>query len=316
MILVNRSGIHKKDFYEDISLIYRKPEEIFDFNSISIDPFKGRPTPFYYRILQPKGILKCIFGDEFPLNWWVIDLPIYKEKLIVIAQRPAFWDLRECLKLEKKYQFRNPKAIQINKKQLIWGPALFFKYNKKDLSRDEFINEYVKKSVLKIIKIPKDIGYGDNNTVPKNEKERYVTAQKFIKLLINRNVVTFETGYILFGSQLMSEYVFGGHPFYQAGRSFHTLKENANLFLQLTKGSKENKRHVKGVAPGYACDILSEGLVLPEKYKEYDAEFKKLLKNNNLLHEFSYKTYDEIIKERNERKRRFKKKKRRKKKKS
>jgi hypothetical protein len=294
MILIDntktlRNNYKNNNYTDDIVEIPIKTSEIFDFKLIEKDKFKGLPVPYYYKILKKNDYLKKIFINDFYLNWSVINLPIYKNKLIMITPRPFYWKLTDCLELNKKWPSGNPKATQINKKHKVWGPALFLKINGQNLDKKTFIKEYYEISRLQNIKMPKNFNY--NGRAPKNMQERYETCQNFIKLLIDKHIVTLETGYILMGTQLVYEYVYNKHPYYQAGPCFHAVSEYTNLFIQLTSGTVINKKHKKNKTPNYMGDILGNKPLYPKNFEEYDNEFKKYLFDRKLHYEHCHSKF-------------------------
>lgn len=289
-IYIGRSVLknHKIGYNGDIHEIIVPLNLIEDIkNKIKTDPFGGKSTPFFYRHLPYSSFLKSSFPIAFmhhiKLSWTIVDLDIYESPLIMIFPRPEYWTVKECLKLDNIWKFGNPKAIQLNKKHKVWGNALFFSlFN--SLLKSDFIKNYITPSILSTITAPTLEGYDDKIL---SKLERYNVGQKYIKMLVDSCIITYETGYILFGTQINARYVVDAKEFCQGGPNFHAIRVMANILLRLNIGINAGIPHQDGGLhlpnkkefdqyPNFLWDQLSISPIVCENYELYNDEFKKI----------------------------------------
>jgi len=239
-------------------------------DDLNEDYFEGEPRPFIYRCIQCND---CpIYGNNM-LSWHKIN-----NNLFVMYIRPRNWRITDCLVLEKLYPGSNAKAIQINKRHKIWGPAVFWQRNI-DMSRQSFINNQLKGSVLAPVNLPANFGIPDTE-IPTSEQERYKIAQIYLKALVNHNIATYEDAYVLMGSQIRQQYVKNNLPWYNSGPSFHSRQAKANMILRLDLGTHipdNRQEHADYLwEPQTIYQVLPENFELFQQIMEQYCERKSI----------------------------------------
>jgi hypothetical protein len=292
-ILIDRSKVDSRDnildceYNKDIKEIEIDIKDLLDTNIIHSAPFK-KPVPYYYNIVPRDKYKKLhsIIGADF-LHWSFVNY--YSVPMIMITTCCGSWKYEIMAKMSLIYPRGNPKAIFINKKNYVWGNALFYSLDK-DLTRDFFmVNVYEKAFIsTKIFKFKV-------TEKPKTKEERYSVAVSFIEQLIDEYYLTLEDAYILFGTQLNHEYVTGGYNFYQSGDSFHAHYEFCKHFIQLTLGTELHKEK----EPVYMWSIVSDPPLKCKNYDTYSDMMKKHMKSNDLKYIDPMKTIKKDIEKHN-----------------
>ena len=289
-IYVNLSlmdNIGRENYVGDISEVLLNMDFI---RQETPDPFDELPTPFFSRFVKNKKISGLFGGNDIDFTFCKIDIPsVYGENNIIyiLYERLPEWNIQGAISQIKKYGYGNPRATQICKRHKILGPAVFFHKDGKDIGKPEFIENWLKKSWLKSITISEsDFISG----TPKNDIERYNVAQDYLKKIIELNLISYEDGYILFGTQIKQKYVIEGSPWVQGGPCFHSIHVRANMILNITGGSTI-RANVSSDA-NYLWEIQNVNTILPENIDEISTKIESYNKLKKLPR-IQFITYEE-----------------------
>ena len=282
------------DYLGDISEIMNLPVDIVTQEEIDADPFGGAPVPYFCRDVEVTIRLKKLIDPQWGLTWSIVPVIIQESeseseipKIIVVFMKPRNYKIMDFVELEKLYLGGNPKATQIVKLHKIWGCAIFFRVDHKPLTRDFFIKTYVLPSRLPAIKVP--VLEGD----PHGEEERYKYAQRYLELLISHHIISYETAYVLFGTQIMYEYVQNARPFFMGGGCFHALFEYANILLSLDAGITPDEKNTSETNPIYLYEAQNVTPILPVNYETIKDKVIEYYERKGLVYEVPI-IYEEI----------------------
>ncbi len=157
-------------------------------------------------------------------------------QLLVLSPRPKKLNIEHIAHMEKLYRGPAPKAMAINKKHRMWTTTIFCMADGKPLTKNDFL-KYYDKSKYTILQ--HNMREFNEQSSPKNEQERYMTAQKYLTMLYDSCIGTYEGIWILLAKEMADIYVKKGYGHYQ-NNICHSFREYYKYFFKLDKGTKPN----------------------------------------------------------------------------